>query len=229
LNLPLRDAFDVLAQMIKQSSVKNPENVIKLFEIFQTKKGVAFKKFLSKNVTKMTYFCFFVFNDDEKAREILHYFFERHESTLDTACQYHDVGTTPLHWASEMGLPVCVLILLKGTDPNVTKDGGLTPLHCASHIGHPICVRLLLESRANPNVMDEDGYTPLHAASLRSHPDCMRLLLNFQADPYIKNKSGETALDIAKCKLSKPLDSRMPSILPDLIECIQILNEFQNK
>jgi hypothetical protein len=91
-----------------------------------------------------------------------------------------NVGSTPLHWASE-GLTfkdcsVVPLLLQHGADIKAQDEGGQTPLHTASLYGAVEVVRLLLEHGADVEAKDNNGKTALQVAGRRRHDEVVKLM-----------------------------------------------------
>lgn len=71
-------------------------------------------------------------------------------------------GIRPLHWASLVGSPEIVQLLIEhGADVNLPNEDGNGPLHAAAFLGHTSVVEVLLQNGADPNRLNRDGAPPL--------------------------------------------------------------------
>lgn len=71
-------------------------------------------------------------------------------------------GIRPLHWASLIGRPEIVQLLIENdADVNLPNDDGNGPLHAAAFLGHASVVEVLLQNGADPNSLNRDGAPPL--------------------------------------------------------------------
>jgi ankyrin repeat protein len=79
--------------------------------------------------------------------------------------QLHPVGHTPLHIAADRAaLPIVMLLLARGADPNRRSADGSTPLHVAARASsaYKRLIRTLVDAGADVNATTPDGRTPLH-------------------------------------------------------------------
>ena len=74
-----------------------------------------------------------------------------------------EAGTTLLHYACSLGLPVCtelILRLVPNIAVNVQTEGGSTALHCACSQGAATCVELLISAGAKIHLTNILNQTP---------------------------------------------------------------------
>ncbi|MDQ7825857.1 MAG: ankyrin repeat domain-containing protein [Candidatus Eremiobacteraeota bacterium] len=110
-------------------------------------------------------------------------------------------GLTPLHFATEKGIPEAVELLLKGgCDINHTGKVGWTSLHLTAITGDVVIAKILLANGANINAMNEEGVTPLHRAVHWGHEEFLRYLVGERADLNSADKYGVTPLIYAVIK-----------------------------
>ena len=77
-----------------------------------------------------------------------------------------DTGFTILHQAVLFGhVPVAILALERGADPNARCVKQVTPLWFAAYSGKAELLRLLIGAGGDVNARQKDGLTPLHALS----------------------------------------------------------------
>lgn len=108
-------------------------------------------------------------------------------------------GIRPLHWASLVGSPDVVRVLIEnGADVNLPNADGNGPLHAASFLGHSSVVEILLQSGADPNSLNGDGAPPL--SSIDASDDVTRAIVGYlelsMPDPAVlkENRSKVRAL-----------------------------------
>ena len=72
-------------------------------------------------------------------------------------------GVTPLSWATLIGQPKTVeLLIQKGADVNAGNRDGATPLHIAAFLGQYEIAELLIENGANVDAKNNRGETPMN-------------------------------------------------------------------
>ena len=104
-------------------------------------------------------------------------------------------GTTPLHWAVEVGDVELVTALLRAGATNAANRYGSTPLELAAENGNPKVVDALLQGGADAKAASPEGETVLMTASRTGNLETMRMLLAHGADPNAQERwFGETAL-----------------------------------
>lgn len=92
-------------------------------------------------------------------------------------------GIRPLHWASLVGSPEIVQLLIKhGADVNLPNDDGNGPLHAAAFLGHTAVVEVLLQNGADPNWLNRDGAPPL--SSVDAPEDVTGAIVGFLELPF---------------------------------------------
>jgi ankyrin repeat protein len=106
-------------------------------------------------------------------------------------------GEEPLHLASERGNKELVLILLKGSTPNLGREDGLNALHLAAMGGFSGIVDEMLSEHWEINATDPTGQTALHMASARAKVDVVHALTKQNADHGLKDNRDRTALSLA--------------------------------
>jgi ankyrin repeat protein len=109
------------------------------------------------------------------------------------------LGGTSLMWASALGTPECVeLLLSSGAEVNVKDKNGLTPLLWAAGIGDPRTVTMLLDRGADMAVADNlTGDTAIMRAARNGKLESLGVLIERQADVKAANRQGMTAWLIA--------------------------------
>ena len=107
-------------------------------------------------------------------------------------------GNTPLHWATQHGLPDSVEWLISkkaNLESRTSESSRMTPLHTAARIGRLEIARVLLDAGANKEAAMElpSGKTALHIATEENYTDLVKDLLYRKAnvDPVYKNLSME--------------------------------------
>lgn len=104
-------------------------------------------------------------------------------------------GTTPLHYAVDLGDVDLVQALLRAGATNVANRYGTTPLELAAENGNPRIVDALLQAGADAKGATPEGETVLMTASRTGNVEVMRMLLARGADPNAEERwFGETAL-----------------------------------
>ena len=89
-------------------------------------------------------------------------------------------GRTALHYATRLGYPDIVRVLLQtpGVSVNVRQETGRTPLITAAEKGHWQCVRELLNAPGiSVNQAENTGWAPLHMAARYGQLQSLQLLL----------------------------------------------------
>ena len=127
--------------------------------------------------------------------------------------QLLDGDMTALHFAvltvaDPENLPVALLLLERGADPDIPDDEGRTPLmeaveHGWSSVlqtpsdGYPELIEALVAAGADVDLQDEAGLTALSQAAANGDVDTMTLLLDHGADPGVRHADGTTPVDTA--------------------------------
>ena len=87
------------------------------------------------------------------------------------------LARTPLHYASALGQPDIVALLLQShAELNRADQNGYTPLMRAAQNGKAEVVRLLLASRSNADLRNDDGHTALDLAQQNGHQQVVQIL-----------------------------------------------------
>ena len=132
-----------------------------------------------------------------------------------------DKGSTPLHYAAEVGHEAIVKQLLEaGAEVDPRGDDGLTPAFKATCNGHKNILELLLNWGAKVDAMDDYGETPLFVAAWQGSQTMVELLLEKGAQVNTTAKDGSTPISQA---VTCGSDSRVRLLLkhgadPDSIE-----------
>jgi Ankyrin repeats (3 copies)/NACHT domain len=105
----------------------------------------------------------------------------------------------PLYYASLVGLPEMVRLLIDDPCADVNTQGGRcgNALKSSSTNGHENIVKLLLEAGADVNAQDEEYSTALQSASANGHENVVKLLLEAGADVNAQDEEYSTALQRA--------------------------------
>jgi len=104
-------------------------------------------------------------------------------------------GTTPLHWAVDVGDLELVQALLRAGATNAANRYGTTPLELAAENGNARIIDALLSAGADAKGATVEGETVLMTASRTGNVEAMRMLLARGADPNAQERwFGETAL-----------------------------------
>ncbi|KAI9434718.1 hypothetical protein H4582DRAFT_1855819 [Lactarius indigo] len=110
-----------------------------------------------------------------------------------------DYDETPLHRASETGLPDVVRWLLdRGVDLEAQLGNHSTALHLAAVNGCLEVAEILLEHNAEVNARDDLDRVPLHNAAFNGHLKVVQLLLKHGGNVNARGNDGMTPLDEAK-------------------------------
>ncbi|XP_034025742.1 ankyrin repeat domain-containing protein 39 [Thalassophryne amazonica] len=96
--------------------------------------------------------------------------------------------------AKDGDLDRVMLLVHKGTDPNLRDSAGFTALHYASRGGHAAVCKFLLENGACASPRTPGGATPLHRSSYCGHLEVVGLLLDHRADPLLCDDGGASPL-----------------------------------
>lgn len=110
--------------------------------------------------------------------------------------------STPLLTAIALGdLPMCMLLLRHGADPNFVSVSGMSPLLEACLLQRYELAAELLDHGASPDIsFPRSGMTPLHVAASRGDAALVRRLLRHGADPNMPDIHGKSARDWAALK-----------------------------
>ena len=105
-------------------------------------------------------------------------------------------GTTPLHWASELGnSEITGMLLAAGADAKAANRYSITPMALASEGGHAAVIEQLLKAGVDVNATFGDGQTALMSAALNGNVDAMKVLIKNGAQVNAVEKfKGQTAL-----------------------------------
>ncbi|XP_013781256.1 ankyrin-1-like isoform X2 [Limulus polyphemus] len=104
----------------------------------------------------------------------------------------------PVHYASELGNPEVLAMLLKaGCRVNVSDSESVTPLHLAVCRGHEEVTEMLLKAGSRVNSKTSDKSTALHVAASRGFPTIVDMLLNSGAKIDVLDSSDRTPLFLA--------------------------------
>jgi ankyrin repeat protein len=110
-----------------------------------------------------------------------------------------DWGNTPLHIDEFLGhLPVVLVILESGVDPDPQAKNGKTPLHLAAVKGHSEIGTCLIKHGANPNLTDNDGRTHMHYAVMAEKVETFKCLIDGHALLDCKYRIGFTPRMLAE-------------------------------
>lgn len=89
------------------------------------------------------------------------------------------------------------VLLNKGANVAITKDGGFSALHLAAQYGHVAVSKMLLEAAADLEAKTSRGCTPLHQAAAGGHWSVIRVLIKEGANPNSRELEGDTPLLLA--------------------------------
>ncbi len=104
-------------------------------------------------------------------------------------------GTTALHWAARLDLPVLADLLLEaGADATAANVFEVTPLALAAANGAAEMLDTLLRAGANPNAATAGGETALLTAARAGRADAVRTLVAHGADVNAAQRAGQTPL-----------------------------------
>ncbi len=123
-------------------------------------------------------------------------------------------GSTPLHWAIELGqTDVAKKLIAAGADVSAATRFNVTPLHLAALHGNAEVIQALIDAGADPNSTALEGETALMTAALNGSTQALRALLRNGADVHAPEpEHGQTALMWASGKGN--------------VEAIKLLHEF---
>jgi ankyrin repeat protein len=108
-----------------------------------------------------------------------------------------DVGL--IRAIQEANLPVMLLLLQDGANPNLQTSTGATALIVATHAGDTEAVRQILGIQGiNPDFQEHDGWTALMFAAYNNNVDIVHLLLQHGVSMAVENTQGHTAFSIAR-------------------------------
>lgn len=102
-----------------------------------------------------------------------------------------DLMATPMHWAIREGhLPMVVLLMQYGADPNVRDAEGCAAIHVAVQCNHTNIVAYLIAKGVDPDLYDANGKTPLMWATWRTFGiDPTRTLLSMHASVNLQDRT----------------------------------------
>lgn len=102
-----------------------------------------------------------------------------------------DLMATPMHWAIREGhLPMIVLLMQYGADPNVRDAEGCAAIHVAVQCNHTNIVAYLIAKGVDPDLYDANGKTPLMWATWRTFGiDPTRTLLSMHASVNLQDRT----------------------------------------
>ncbi|XP_038105007.1 serine/threonine-protein phosphatase 6 regulatory ankyrin repeat subunit B-like isoform X1 [Culex quinquefasciatus] len=179
--------LDLLQTLLKESVMKNQENVLKsLIEV-----GVDVN-----------------FQDGKTGKTLLHLHLVQNNTFPNPNIikllikagaiveQFDNEGNSPLHHASkfEAIFPLLINHCCKINRCNSNKE---TPLHLALEAKKSFAARLLLFKQACIHLTDTNGNTALHVALKNNLQDVANILINLDANVNSQNSKGETPLHLA--------------------------------
>lgn len=88
----------------------------------------------------------------------------------------HDMAEGYLATYVDEDIPIAIILLEAGADPNLRCKKGCTALLLAARMGKADLVQLLLDNGANPKISDNKGITPLMYAMLYGHSSVVKCL-----------------------------------------------------
>jgi ankyrin repeat protein len=88
----------------------------------------------------------------------------------------HDMAEDYLTTYVDEDIPIAIILLEAGADPNLRCKKGRTALLLAAQMGKADLVQLLLYNGANPKISDNKGITPLMYAMLYGHSSVVKCL-----------------------------------------------------
>ncbi|XP_066929827.1 transient receptor potential cation channel subfamily A member 1 homolog isoform X2 [Clytia hemisphaerica] len=91
----------------------------------------------------------------------------------------------------------CCLVIEKGADVNLCRDGFITPLHLAATSGSVEICKLLVASKADLEAQNEDLQTPLHKAARNNRTGVVEFLLSKGCDINAYDNENQTPLMLA--------------------------------
>lgn len=95
------------------------------------------------------------------------------------------------------------ILLIRGANQWIAKEGNITPLHHAAYKSFDQIVSLLLMYKAPVNVQNDWLRTPLHDAAHDPNKDILCMLIKKGASIMIKDHIGRTPLDLVPANLDK--------------------------
>ena len=108
-------------------------------------------------------------------------------------------GSSPLHWAVEIGDVMMVKMLLEcGADVNRKTTDGTTPMMIAAHSGNFEIVEMLNLPGIELNAKTRRGWTALHYAASSGCCETTEFLMLRGAEVNGRTKNGTTPLSIAR-------------------------------
>jgi ankyrin repeat protein len=100
-----------------------------------------------------------------------------HQGAEIGAAARNPMNVQPLHAAvAARSVPVAMLLLDAGADPNARQQAGYTPLMGAASAGHAPLVTLLLDAGADPALRSDDGSTAADVARSHGHAELANAL-----------------------------------------------------
>jgi ankyrin repeat protein len=88
----------------------------------------------------------------------------------------HDMAEGYLATYVDEDIPIAIVLLAAGADPNLRCKKGRTALLLAARMGKADLVQLLLDNGANRKISDNKGITPLMYAMLYGHSSVVKCL-----------------------------------------------------
>lgn len=128
------------------------------------------------------------------------------DENIDVKTLRGNYGGSVLHFASQLGSPEIVQVLLDfGADVNAVDDINETPLHWVAHKGPIENMKLLIDAGANINARSSDGdrnidffAQPIHWAAYLGTSEKVLTLLEAGADPNSLTNKGVSVWDYAQ-------------------------------
>jgi ankyrin repeat protein len=120
------------------------------------------------------------------------------EEGMSVTAALGDDGSTPLHFAAQLGHVASMEWLVgQGADVHAKSEGGSTPLHEAAHQGQMASMEWLVGHGADVYAKDKTGHSPVHFAAHSGKIVSLEWLVGQGADIHAESKTGTTALHFA--------------------------------
>ncbi len=122
-------------------------------------------------------------------------------------------GSSPLHFASVLGVPDIVELLIShGAELDAKGEGGTTPLFLAARYDRNEVAEILLAHGAKSEVLSIEGTTPLVIAALNGNSATVEVLLRHGANPNFRDNQGMSSLRYVLNIQSKFYSLNSPSL-----------------